>query len=281
MPTINLPSGALAYRDAGPERSEAPPVVFVHPFLTNGAVWTRVADLLAARGVRSYAPDWPLGSHRTPMNPGADLSPRGVARHILTFLEALDLREVVLVGNDTGGALVQFVLDTDTSRVGRVVLLNCDAFENFPPFPFNVIFRLIKGPRRMKAGLFPLRSLMVRRSPLGFGLLGRALDASLTRSWIEPALTSPGVRDDAVRFLRAIDPQELLDVSTRLKSFEGPVRIVWGTADRAFTPALGRRLQSAFRDAEFVEVPGARTLVQQDAPDVLAAQIADFTEVRR
>jgi hypothetical protein len=42
--------------------------------------------------------------------------------------------------------------------------------------------------------------------------------------------------------------------------------VVWGTADRAFTTELGRRLQHAFGSARFVEVPKARTLVSLDAP---------------
>jgi hypothetical protein len=179
MPTIDLPSGIIHYRAAGPEQSTRTPVVFVHAFLMNGAVWSRVAGLLAERGIRSYAPDWPLG------------------------------------------ALVQFVLDTDPRRVGRVVLTNCDAFDTFPPFPFNVIFGLLKGPRRMKINLLPMRSRAFRHSPLGFGLLANELEADLTRSWIEPALTQPGIRDDAVRLLRALDPRELLDVSTRLKDYLG------------------------------------------------------------
>lgn len=281
MQAIDLPSGTVHYRVTGPEESTAPPVVFVHAFLVNGAVWSRVADLLAERGIRSYAPDWPLGAHRTPLRPDADQSPRGVARQIANFLEALDLDDVTLVGNDTGGALVQFLLDTDPGRVGRVVLTNCDAFDTFPPFPFNVLLGLLQGSRRMKVNLLPMRIRMFRHSPLGFGLLANELDAELTRSWIEPALTQPGVRDDAVRFLRAAHPRDLLDVSSRLKDFQGPVRIVWGTADRAFKPALGRRLHKAFNDAEFIEVPDARTFVQLDAPEKLTEQIADLSAAPR
>lgn len=279
MPTIDLPSGPIAYDVAGPEQSDAPPVVFVHAFLVNGAIWSDVAGRLAERGVRSYAPTWPLGAHRAPMHADADQSPRGVARQILAFLEALDLDDVTLVGNDTGGALVQYVLDTDATRVGRVVLTNCDALDTFPPAPFNLIFPLLRGRRRMKVNLLPMRSKAFRHSPLGFGLLATEFDAELTRSWIEPALAERGVREDAARFLRAVDPRDLLDVSTRLTDFPRPVRIVWGTADRAFKPALGRRLQQAFRDAELVEVPGARTFVQLDAPEVLAEQIADVATV--
>ncbi|MPZ93462.1 MAG: alpha/beta fold hydrolase [Propionibacteriales bacterium] len=274
MTTIDLPQGTVSYRMSGPEDSASPPVVFVHAFLVNGGVWSGVADLLAERGICSYAPDWPLGAHRIPLRRDADQSPRGIARQILAFLAALDLRDVTLVGSDTGGALIQYLLDTDAGRVGRVVLANCDAFDSFPPFPFSVIFRLLKGPTRMRLNLMPMRARAFRHSPLGFGLLANELDPEMTRSWIEPALTDRDVRQDAARFLRAVDPQDLLAVTNRMNAFDGPVKIVWGMADRAFRPELGRRLQRAFGAAEFVAVPGARTFVQLDEPALLASQIA-------
>lgn len=277
MSTVDLPHGTISYRVAGPQDSAAPPVVFVHAFLVDGTVWTQVADLLAADGVRSYAPTWPLGAHRTPMKADADLSPRGLARLILDFLQALDLRDVTLVGSDTGGALVQFLLDTDDSRVGRVVFANCDAFDTFPPFPFSAIFPLLKGPRRLWANLQPMRLRAMRHSPLGFGLLATSFDPRQTRSWIEPTLSDARVRRDAVKFLRAAKPADLLDVSTRLAKFAGPVRVVWGGADRAFKPELGRRLAQAFGDGSYTEVPGARTFVQLDNPRALADEIAHTT----
>jgi pimeloyl-ACP methyl ester carboxylesterase len=275
--SIELPHGVVNFRVAGPADAAAPPVLFVHPFLMDGSLWSGVADRLATQGIRSYAPDWPLGAHRVPVKPGTDQSPRGVARQILQFIEALDLRDVTLVGGDTGGALCQFLLDTDPSRIGRVVLTNCDAFDAFPPFPFNVMFFLLKGEIRMRINLQPMRWRAFRHSPLGLGLLANELDPAQTRSWIEPSLTNRAVRKDAVQFLRAAERNDLLDVSTRLSQFAGPVTIVWGTADRAFTPGLGRRLQHAFRNAHFVEVPEARTLVALDAPRQLADAIAAAT----
>ncbi|MFI6938971.1 alpha/beta fold hydrolase [Streptomyces sp. NPDC050418] len=276
--TVTLAHGSLHYRVAGPEDSDLPPVVFVHAFLVDGSVWGPVAELLAERGIRSYAPDWPLGAHRIPVGPEADQSPRGVARQILAFLEALDLQDVTLVGNDTGGALCQYLVDTDPSRIGRLVLTNCDAFDTFPPFPFSVIFRLLRGTSRMWFNLQPMRSRVIRHSPLGLGLLADRLDPAQTRAWMDPALGDKAIREDAVRFLRAADPKDLLDVSTRLDRFGGPVTIVWGMADRAFRPELGRRLRRAFKDAELVEVPGARTFVQLDAPEALAEQIASTAD---
>ncbi len=63
----------------------------------------------------------------------ADLSLPGIARLVAEFLDRLDLRDVTLVGNDTGGALVQLLMCDGAARVGRVVLVSCDAFDNFPP----------------------------------------------------------------------------------------------------------------------------------------------------
>ncbi|WP_026928898.1 alpha/beta fold hydrolase [Glycomyces tenuis] len=274
MSSIELPHGTVNYRVTGPSDSTARPVVFAHAFLVDAGVWSPVADLLAARGIRSYAPDWPLGAHRVPLGPDADQSPRGVAAQMLAFLTALDLRDVTLVGSDTGGALCQFAIDIDPDRVGALVLANCDAFDTFPPFPFSVFFTLLRGDLRMRALLQPMKWRRFRHSPMGFGLLANDLDPEQTRRWIEPCLSDKAIRSDAIRFLNASDPDELLDVSTRLADFAGPVRIVWGGADRAFSLDLGRRLQRAFTDAELIEVPGAKTFVQLDAPDVLADQIA-------
>lgn len=274
MPSIQLPQGTVHYRAAGPSKSTAPAVVFIHPFLMDGSLWSAVAERLADQGIRSYAPDWPLGSHRSPMNPDSDQSPRGIARLIVSFLEELDLHNVTIVGADTGGALCQFVLDTDPARVGSVVLTNCDAFDTFPPFPFNIIFWLLKGRMKMLLNLQPMRLRAFRHSPLGLGLLANELDAAQTRSWMEPCLSDRAIRHDAVRFLKAADGKELLDVSTRLHRFTGPVTIMWGTADKAFKPELGRRLRDAFGHAHLVEVADARTLLALDAPEQLADAIA-------
>lgn len=282
MPTIELPHATLNYHVTGPADSSAPPVVFVHPILTDGSLWLPVADRLAARGIRSYAPDWPLGSHRIPLPDDADQSPRGVARLVLDFLAELDLTDATLVGNDTGGAICQFIVDpgfdADTSRVGRVVLANCDAFDQFPPAPFTLLFPLLRheGRAKLLAGQMRLRAL--RQSWLGFGLLAKNLPADLTRAWIEPARTNAGVRRDAVRLLKNIRPAELLDVSTRLADVKIPVTVIWGMADRAFRPALGRRLHAAFTDAVFVPVEGARTLLALDAPDEITEAIVAIAE---
>jgi pimeloyl-ACP methyl ester carboxylesterase len=207
------------------------------------------------------------------VNDGVELSPRAVATMIRDFIEKLGLSDVTLVGNDTGGGLCQLVIDAYPDQVGRLVLTNCDAFDKFPPFPFTVVFALLRGPVSIKVLLEQMRLKALRHSPLGFGLLVKP-DPQLTASWLEPARNDVRIRRNLARLLRAVAKTDLTDVSTRLSRFTKPVTIVWGQRDRAFTPSLGRRLAALFPDSTLIEVPDARTFVSLDSPGAVIDAIA-------
>jgi pimeloyl-ACP methyl ester carboxylesterase len=277
MPTIDLPHGTVHYRVAGPEQATTPPVVFVHGFLVSATLWGATADALALAGLRSYAPDLPLGSHTIALGERADQSPRGVARQVIAFIEALGLTDVTLVGNDTGGAICQFLLDSDASRIGRVVLTNCDAFTNFPPAPFGQLFKAFRNPTAIRALMAPMRATAVRHSPAGFGLLvNEPLDAEQTRAWVQPCLDDPAIRRDVARFAKQVDSQDLDVASKRLGDFHGKALLVWGAADRFFKLDFARRLRDSFSDARLVEVERGRTFIPHDEPALLASEIAGF-----
>jgi pimeloyl-ACP methyl ester carboxylesterase len=272
MTEINLPQGIVDVRDDG----AGPPIVFVHGLLVGGELWADTAAALAPSH-RCVVPDLPLGAHRVAMRPGFDASPRGVARLIGDLIDALDLHDVTLVGNDTGGALCQFLVDERPERVARLVLTNCDAFEQFPPAPFGAFVKAARVPGALRAMMLPARSAAVRRGPLAFGgLTTRGLPDDVTGAWVDAFLADAGVRRDTERFLRAVDPGELLDVAARLRRFPGPVLLAWGAEDPFFKPALGRRLRDAFADARLEEVAGARAFVPWDQPARLAELIAGF-----
>jgi pimeloyl-ACP methyl ester carboxylesterase len=280
MPIIDNPLGPLDYRVFGPAEKDAPVAVFVHGFLVNGTLWDPVAERLAADGVRCIVPDWPLGAHRRPAHPDADLSPGGVAEAVLSLLAALDLHNAVLVGNDTGGGLCQLALRGDTQRVGGLVLTNCDAFESFPPRMFVPLFALARSRRAVWTIAQPMRLRVLRHSALGFGpLLNRPRSAGLTREWIQPLLDSSAIRRDVTRFARAMKRTELLEAATWLSGFQRPVRIVWGSKDRNFKIDLGRRLAAAFPQSRLDEITDATTFVPIDRPEAVARAVLDVLAV--
>lgn len=275
MTEIMLPQGTVRYRERGP--ADGQPIVFAHGFLGDGSLWDGPAELLAERGFRTFQPTLPLGAHEVALNPGADTSPRGVARLLLAFFSALELSDVTLVGNDSGGAICQFLLDTDASRVGRLVLTNCDGVDVFPPKPFDLILKAARLPWLFRPVIEATRLRAIRHSPLAFGLLGhRPFDPEQTRRWVIPYLTDAGVRRDVTTFVRGVEPRELAAVATRLRRFDGPVLLCWGTRDRFFDVALGRRIAACFTDARLVEIADASTFVALDQPDRLADEITAF-----
>lgn len=273
MPQVKLEQATIAYRVLGPEDSPYPPVLFVHGILVDHRLWLKVAEELARNDFRCILPDWPLGSHSVAVDDSVGLSPATVADMVHELIGALGLRDVTLVGNDTGGGICQLVVDAYPDSVARLVLTNCDAFEKFPPFPFNLVFATMRGPRsiRLLSGLMKVRAL--RRSPLGYGMLLQRDDA-LTRSWIAPCNTDPRIAQNLATLLRGVRRTDLTDVATRLPRFAKPVTLVWGMADRSFTPALGRRLAAVFPNATMLEVPGARTFVSLDSPRAVVDAIA-------
>ena len=141
MKETSIPQGTIRYREKG----TGEPVVLVHGLLNNGLLWREVADELA-KDFRVISPDWPLGSQELPMKAGTDLSPPGLAAIVAAFIEALDLHDVTLVGNDTGGAICQLVVVHHPERVGRLVLTPCDAYENFLPPMFRPLQSLARVP---------------------------------------------------------------------------------------------------------------------------------------
>lgn len=275
MDAIGLSAGTIEYRCTGP--AGGPVLVFVHGFLVDGTVWADVPDRLGELGFRCYVPTWPMGSHTLALNPGADGTPAGVAEMVLEFVALLGVPSVTLVGNDSGGAVCQLVLGSDPARIGTLVLTNCDAFEVFPPFPFDIVIRLVRRPRLARAVLAPLAWRTMRDSPVAFGWLAkRRLPGDLTAAWVRPYLSDAAIRADVAGFAAGIRRRTLLDNLPALTAYQRPVLICWGADDRFFRPTLARRLSATFPDVKLVEVAQARTFLALDQPGRLATEIAAF-----
>ena len=275
MKEIELSAGTIEYEDTG----DGPVLVLLHGLMMDASLWDGpMADLSADH--RCVAPTLPLGAHRRAMHAGADLSLPGITRLVAEFLDRLDLHDVTLVGNDTGGALVQLLMCDGTDRVGRVVLASCEAFDNFPPGLTGKTLALTGKLSPRMFGLFmqQMRLRMVRRLPIAFGWLTLRGDAATAR-WMKPVLTQPEIRRDAVRTLRAVaaDTRLLLEAAECLPGFNHPTLVVWADGDRVMPPEHGRRLAGLLPQGQLAEIADSYTLIPLDQPARLAQVIREFT----
>jgi pimeloyl-ACP methyl ester carboxylesterase len=267
---IELPQGTIRYREDGAGK----PVVFVHGFLVDGRLWDGVVDALSGR-FRCIAPDWPMGSQQSAMKADADLSPYGIADLVAGFLEQLDLDDVTIVGNDSGGAMSQVLVSRRPERIGRLVLTNCDTHENFPPGMFKYILPTASAPGMVRAAAAPLRFDSVARTAYK-PFSKRPIPLDLIRSWVEPSLSNRDVRRDLRKLMTGMRSRYTLEAAQRLRSSELPVLLTWAPGDRYFPLKYAERLAGEVPDARIVQIADSGTFVPIDQPQRLADEIAGF-----
>ena len=269
---IDLPAGTIRYREAG----EGRPVVFVHGYLVDGRLWDGVVDSLAD-GFRCLAPDWPIGAQQVAMKPDADLTPYGIAAIVASFLDALELEDVTIVGNDSGGAMSQILVTRHPERIGRLVLTNCDTHENFPPGIFKAMPPVAKLPGGMT----------VLSAPFRIGALARAafkpfakskIPPQLVASWMAPGLHDRAVKHDARKVTAGMHKRYTLEAAEKLRGSELPLLLAWAPGDRYFPISYAERLAEGMPNARIVRIPDAKTFVPLDQPERLAGEIATFVQ---
>lgn len=273
MPEIELSAGTIDYEDTG---GDGPVLVLLHGLTMDGTVWRKVVPALD--DYRCILPTLPLGAHRRPMRPDADLSLRAMALLVGEFLEKLDLRDVTLILNDWGGA--QFLIsEGKDDRIGRLVLTPCEAFDNYPPgLPGRLIVLAARAPGGLAAVMRLLRFQAFRRAPGGWGWMSkRPVSREVMDGWFGPATTSPEIRRDIRKYGLSAPPKEtLLEWADQLKAFDRPVLVVWAKEDKMMPREHGRRLTDLLPDARLVEVDDSYTLMPEDQPDVLVKEIREF-----
>jgi len=268
---VELEQGTVRYRE---RPGTGPTLLFVHGVFVNGDLWRRVVPALGS-DARCIVPDLPLGAHRPALRPDADLTPPGVARLLADFMAALDLSEVTLVGNDTGGALCQVVVANHPERIERLVLTNCDAFEDFLPKVGRPIQWAARVPGTVRALAALLKAGPVRRAFLAT-VARHEPEPEVLASFFDPVIEDAAVRRDLTKFLRGISNRHTLEAARSFPAFRRPVLVVWGQNDGFFPRSLAGRLVAAFPDARLEHVSGSRAFVPEDRPEALARLVTDF-----
>jgi pimeloyl-ACP methyl ester carboxylesterase len=268
---VETSNGRIVYHEAG----NGKPLVLVHGFLANANIWRKLVPLLE-RDFRCFSVDWPLGSHYLPVRADADLSPPGISALIADFIEKLELEDVVLMGNDSGGAYSQMVAASGDDRVVSLVLNSCETPEDrWPPRGFGHL----KRSAQITGGLsFMVQSLRLKpswRSPIAYGLLAkRPIPDRMMWSFLDPFLQSSEIRRDARKVIRSVGPQYHRSAAKSLISdWERPVVFAWGGDERVFPLAHAGNYARTLSGSLLRVVPDSYTYVAEDNPEGLATEL--------
>ena len=267
--------GPLAWRSSG----SGPAIVFFAGALANHDLWRDVIATLEDR-YRCITIDLPLGAHPRPLPQGADRSAASLARLLLDCLDLLDVQDATVVANDTAGGLLLLSLDSGHPALGRVqrlILTNCESYEKFPPDKLKGATMLCRRLPGLARTLMRLqgRSSTARRRGLAT-VTARGLDREREQSFFGPGRRDPRVVGDYVAAQGSFHPRLLIDAAKAIPQFDRPVLLIWGDSCGFFPMSDARRLESEFRDATLVAVPGAKTWVPVDNPSAVADGIAQF-----
>ena len=264
---VQVRSGPASYIDTG---GAGRPVLLVHGVGTSSYLWRHVIDQLDGQR-RCVAIDLPLHG-RTPAAADQDFSLPGLARFLAGCCEALELTDIDLVANDTGGAISQAFAAGYPERLHTLTLTNCETHNNMPPralLPTVLLARM---------GLFArIAPPLVRRIPqahkrfAGTGYQDAAnLPDEIARAWLEQAFGTAASARQFQRLLTSLHARDLLAIEPALRRLQVPTLIVWGTGDKFFRLKWAYWLRDTIPGAtEVIEIDGGRLFF----PDERAAEL--------
>jgi pimeloyl-ACP methyl ester carboxylesterase len=268
--------GPIAYHEAG----EGPALVLVHGFLANANIWRTLIPLLR-HDFRCFAVDWPLGSHYLPVAANADVSPPGITGLIADVLERLALEDVILLGNDSGGAYSQMVAATGNQRVAGLVLNSCETPDDcWPPRGFGHLKRSAQIVGGLTLLVQSLRLKAAWRSPVAYGLLARRpIPDPVMWSFVDPILQSADIRRDARNVIRGVGPEyHRAAADVLVAEWKRPAVLAWGGDERVFPLAHAKRYAQALASADLRVIRDSYTYVAEDNPAGLARELRSALE---
>ena len=266
---VDTRSGPASYIDTG---SPGRVVLFVHGLGTSSYLWRHVIDQLDGQR-RCVAVDLPLHG-QTPAAADQDFSLPGFARFLAEFCEGLQLTDIDLVANDTGGAISQVFATGHPELLHTLTLTNCEAHNNLPP---KVLLPAVwLAHMGLAARISPRLLRDIRRGRKRFYGLGyqdiENLPEDLARFWLESQFATPELARQNQRIMTSLHARDLLAIEPALARLQVPTLIVWGTGDKFFRLKWAYWLRDTIPGAtDVVEIDGARLFF----PDERATELTE------
>jgi pimeloyl-ACP methyl ester carboxylesterase/mannose-6-phosphate isomerase-like protein (cupin superfamily) len=248
-------SGGSSVQVSFSERGQGRPFLLLHGGAGPQSV-AGFAELLAGtESARVITPSHPgFGGTARP----DDLTdPRGLAALYLELLAELDLDDVTVVGNSIGGWIGAELALLDSSRIGRLILVDAVGIE-VPEHPVADFFSLTMDQVAQ----------LSYHDPATFGVdptkLPPAAQAAMAGNRAALAVYGAAMTDPSL--------------NGRLRDLTVPTLVLWGDSDQIVDPDYGRAFAEAIPGARFHLLTATGHVPQIETPEQLLRAVRDFAD---
>jgi pimeloyl-ACP methyl ester carboxylesterase len=241
------------------------PVVLIHGFPWSSQAWRRIAPCLA-RDHTVYYFDM-LGCGQSDQFEGQNVSPAVQNDLLAALLAYWGLERPQVVGHDFGGLAALRGYYINGLRYTRLVLMNAVAvLPSGSPF-----FVHVREHEAAFAGLPGYAHEALFRA-FAQDAACRAFDEATMERYLEP--WRGGVGQPAFyRQIAQSGARCIKEVQERYGPMECPVKLIWGERDERIPISQGESLAACLCADQLIRVPEAGHLIQEDAPEVVLAEL--------
>ncbi|HEX3476139.1 MAG TPA: alpha/beta fold hydrolase [Kofleriaceae bacterium] len=267
---VDTPHGRIAYV----ERGRGPVALLIHGALLSGYQWRH--QLSGLSDIRRVIALDTLGMGHTQVRPGQSLALPDQAAMFRAFLDALDIADVDLVGNDSGGGAAQIFAARNPGRIRTMTLTNCEVDDHDDRNPAFTKFR----DSVASGSLVKALQAAAGRPDIGRKAFAAAyqhpedLSDDTIRTYTTPLVASPERVELLTRYVASIAKRDLIEIRAELAALPAPTLVLWGNADGFFPMAMAHWLRDHLaRVTEVVELDGARVFWPEERPALLNARL--------
>jgi 3-oxoadipate enol-lactonase len=240
-----------------------PTVLMLHGIGGGHLAFAPQVETLASAGYRAVAWDMPGYGHSAPIEP---YTFKGLAQSCVQLIEALKVKDVILLGHSMGGMVAQEVVARRPDLVRRLILCGTSPAFGKPDGDWQREF------------------IAQRTAPLDAGKSMVELAETLVPQMVGPGSLPEGVRlathcmglVPAATYRRALECLVTFDRRSNLENIHVPTLLLAGEQDRNAPPAVMKKMAEKIAHSTYYEMKGVGHLQNLEAPDDFDGLVLNF-----
>ncbi|HEV8146512.1 MAG TPA: alpha/beta hydrolase [Bryobacteraceae bacterium] len=262
------------------------PVVFIHGFGAWSETWKKTTSILAAQGFHTIAVDVPpFGFSEKPTD--GSFSTEQQARRIINVFDALQLKQVILVGHSVGGRPTVEVALLAPDRIRALVLVDValgfgsdGQFEENHPSFLTRAFYAARPFRNAVLSATATNSLMTKKLLSTFVADPNVLTPALLSVYQRPFVVKDATNrlGDWLRVLSVDKDISLTSKLSNLSNLAMTTLLIWGDKDSVTPLWQGEKLKQTIPNSTLNVLKGLGHIPQIEGPDQFNNSLLPFLD---